>query len=184
MSEKYKVREHGWPYFVTFTVERWIDVYTREIYRGVFVDSLNYCIQNKGLVVHAWVLMTNHAHLLINSTDCHRIEDFVRDFKRHTAKMTFKMIQQNTIESRDWMAYMFLRSGSFNAMNKDFQFWRNGYHPIHCWKDELIQQKIRYIHENPVRAGHVEHAEDWKYSSAKHYATGQGMVKIEPLLLF
>ncbi len=180
MSEKYKIRERVWPYFVTFTVERWIDVYTRDVYREIFVDSVNYCIKNKGLVVHAWVLMTNHAHLLINSRDM-RLEFIIRDLKRHTSKATVKAIAQNVHESRDWMIYLFGRSGEFNPMNEQFQFWQNGYHPIHCWKKELIQQKIKYIHQNPVRAGFVEKEFEWKYGSAAHYENGKGMVDIEPL---
>ena len=45
----------------------------------------------------------------------------------------------------------------------------------------MIKQKINYIHENPVRAGFVEHGYDWKYGSARHYAEGVGVVKIEIL---
>ncbi len=180
MSEKYKIRDHGWPYFVTFTVERWIDVYTRDMYRNIFVDSLNYCITTKGLVVHAWVLMTNHAHLLVNTND-QPIENIVRDFKRHTSKLTFNTIESNIQESREWITWLFKKSGERNVMNKDMQFWQNGYHPIHCWNKELIEQKIHYIHQNPVRAGFVEHDYEWKYGSARHYATGVGLVKIEQL---
>jgi putative transposase len=183
MSEKYKIRDREWPYFVTFTIERWIDVYTRNTYRQIFIDSLNYCIEHKGLVVHAWVLMTNHAHLLINSTD-KPIEDIVRDFKQFTSKSTVKSILENTQESRDWMTYFFARAGNRNSMNKYFQFWQNGYHPIHCWKKELILQKTNYIHQNPVRAGFVEKDYDWFYSSASHYVNGTGMVKIEMLDLW
>ena len=180
MSDKYKIREREWPYFVTFTVERWIDVYTRDLYKNIFVDSLNHCIEQKGLIVHSWVLMTNHAHLLVN-TKGENLEFIIRDFKKFTSKKTFAAISDNIQESRDWMTYFFERSGKRNVMNKDFQFWQNGYHPIHCWKRELILQKINYIHQNPVRAGFVEYDHEWKYGSARHYVCGLGMVKIEML---
>ncbi|MBL0317221.1 MAG: transposase [Flavobacteriales bacterium] len=98
-------------------------MYTQDVYREIFVDSVNYCIKNKGLVVHAWVLMTNHAHLLINSRDM-RLEFIIRDLKRHTSKATVKAIAQNVHESRDWMIYLFGRSGEFNPMNEQFQFGR------------------------------------------------------------
>jgi putative transposase len=182
MSEKYKIRSTEFPYFVTFTVIKWIDVFTRAQYRNIFVDSLNYCITRKGLRVHAWVLMSNHAHLLIDSENT-PLEHIVRDFKRYTSKAITKAINENIQESREWMMYFFRKAGENNSMNKDVQFWQNGYHPIHCWKQELIVQKINYIHQNPVRAELVHQAYEWKYSSASDYVLGHGLVEIEKLNL-
>ncbi|MFN0032685.1 MAG: transposase [Flavobacteriales bacterium] len=144
------------------------------------MDSLNYCIDQKGLVVHAWDLMTNHAHLLIDTTG-EPLEDIVRDFKRHTSKAITHAIENNIQESRDWMLYLFQRSGEMNGMNVNVQFWKNGYHPIHCWNKELILQTINYIHQNPVRAEFVSEAHEWKYGSATNYALGHGLVKLEML---
>jgi putative transposase len=180
MSEKYKIRSTEFPYFVTFTVVRWIDVFTRAQYRNIFVDSLNYCIKEKGLRVHAWVLMTNHAHLLLDSEGI-PLEHIVRDFKRHTSKTITRAIHENIQESRDWMMYFFRKAGENNGMNKEIQFWQNGYHPIHCWKRELIIQKLNYIHQNPVRAELVHSAHEWKYSSASDYILGHGLVNVEKL---
>lgn len=183
MSEKYKVRSTEWPYFVTFTVVRWIDVFTRPAYRNIFIDNLNYCIEKKGLKVHAWVLMTNHAHLLIDSHD-KPLEHIIRDFKRHTSKKITQAIEDNIQESRDWMMYFFRKAGDINSMNKEVQFWKNGYHPIHCWNHELIVQKINYIHQNPVRAELVNDIHEWKYSSASDYVLGHGLVNIEKLDIY
>jgi putative transposase len=180
MSEKYKIRSSGWPYFVTISVVRWIDVFTRPVYKNIFVDSLNYCVEQKGLVVHAWVLMPNHAHLLIDTKN-EPIENIMRDFKRHTSKAIIKEIEDNIQESRDWMMYFFRKAGSINSMNKHVQFWQNGYHPIHCWNNQLIMQKLNYIHQNPVRAEYVNLPHDWKYSSASDYALGHGLVQVEKL---
>ena len=50
-------------HFITLTVVDWVDVFTRPVYRHIFVESLNYCEAQKGLEIYAWVLMSNHAHL-------------------------------------------------------------------------------------------------------------------------
>lgn len=55
------------PFFLTLTVVDWVDVFTRPAYRHIFTDSLNHCIENKGLDLHAWVLMSNHAHLVASA---------------------------------------------------------------------------------------------------------------------
>ena len=41
------------------------------------------------------------------------------------------------------------------SQNEEYQFWQNGNHPIELWSNEMIQQKINYIHNNPVKQGVV-----------------------------
>jgi len=53
MSHKYKFRNPDGIYFITFSVVGWVDVFTRDIYRNIVIDSFNWCIKNKGLVVNA-----------------------------------------------------------------------------------------------------------------------------------
>jgi len=69
MSRKYKIGDQNAIYFVTFAAVYWIDVFTRILYKDIVVESLNYCIENKGLKVYAWVIMSNHLHLIIGSDD-------------------------------------------------------------------------------------------------------------------
>ena len=89
MSGKYKVGEDAIPHFVTFTVVGWIDVFSREQYKELFVESLKYCQENKGLELHAWVIMTNHVHLIMSS-NTNKIEHIVRDVKKYTGKQIIK----------------------------------------------------------------------------------------------
>lgn len=67
MSSKYKVGEDAIPHFVTFSVVAWIDVFSREHYKELFVEGLKYCQEKKGMVLHAWVIMTNDVNLIISS---------------------------------------------------------------------------------------------------------------------
>jgi putative transposase len=59
MSEKYKVRDQDRPYFITFAVTEWVDVFTRQQYKDIVLDSIRYCQREKDLMVYAWCLMTN-----------------------------------------------------------------------------------------------------------------------------
>ncbi len=63
MGIKNKI-EAGYIYFLTMTVVDWVDIFTREDYRFVIVDSLKYCQKEKGLEIYAWCLMSNHLHLI------------------------------------------------------------------------------------------------------------------------
>ncbi|HSR39012.1 MAG TPA: hypothetical protein VLL95_08865, partial [Phnomibacter sp.] len=68
MSSKYQVHDNEWPHFVTFIVVGWVDVFSRPLYKDLLVESLGYCQQHKGLLLHAWVIMTNHVHLIVSAT--------------------------------------------------------------------------------------------------------------------
>ena len=180
MSRKYKIRNQEEYYFVTFTVIDWIDVFTRQEYRDIFLESIRYCQKEKGLLVGAWVIMTNHIHMVIGTNGQNRLEDIVRDLKSFTSRQIRKAIEGNQEESRKlWLLDKMTKSGVLNANNKSSQLWQQYYHPIELSSAYLVNQKIVYIHDNPVRAGFVHEPSDWLYSSAIDYeADGKGMIKL------
>jgi len=182
VSSKYKVGDDPIPHFVTFTVVGWIDVFSRAQYKEIVVESLQYCIGQKGLILHAWVIMTNHIHLIISS-DTAKLEHIVRDVKKFTSKKIIKAIQSNQQESRkEWMLNIFAFTGRNNNNNKDFQFWKQDYHPVELRTDYLMKQRMHYLHDNPVRAGLVWEPQHYKYSSAIDYYSDQpGLLPLQYL---
>ncbi|WP_133273003.1 REP-associated tyrosine transposase [Hymenobacter radiodurans] len=178
MSEKYKIQDSQKLYFVSFATVSWIDVFTRRLYNDIFVDSLRYCQQHKGLELYAWCLMTNHAHLIISSAH-DNLSAILRDLKRHTSKSILKAIQENDQESRrEWMLWMFGRAGQRNAHNEQYQFWQQDNHPIELHSYQLQRQRLDYLHRNPVVAGFVDVPEDFLYSSARSYADRPGLLDV------
>ncbi len=123
MDGKYRISNPEGVYFITFAVVDWIDVFTRNRYREIFVDSLNYCIDKKGLVVYAWVLMSNHVHLVCKAEE-RNLSDIIRDLKRHTSKSILRSIEEEPESRRDWMLCQFDKAGTNNSNNKFFQFWQ------------------------------------------------------------
>ena len=179
MSRNYKFYEKTELYFVTYTVIGWIDVFTRDIYRNVLLDSWNYCIKNKGLKIYAWCIMTNHVHMIISS-EKEELSDIMRDMKSFTSSTLKKLITENPTESRKhWILKILREAGTKNKHNNNFQFWQQHNHPILLDSNFLLEQKLNYIHENPVKAGFVDEPEDFLYSSARDYAGIKGLVEIE-----
>ncbi len=180
MSSKYKVIEDAVPHFVTFTVVGWVDVFSRVLYKDLIVESLRFCQEQKGLEIHAWVIMTNHLHLIISSKES-KLPDVVRDLKKYTSKQMLKAIETNNEESRkEWMLNLFAYAGRNNSNNKDMQFWKQEYHPAILDTFEKYEQRMRYLHENPVRSGLVWEAWHYKYSSAIDYYKGEkGLLKLK-----
>jgi len=165
----YKIRNKKEVHFLSFAVVEWIDVFTRKEYRDIFIDSLKYCQENKGLLLHAWCIMSNHVHL-IASSQTHDLSDIIRDLKKFTSKQIIKAIEQRKMESRrDWMLKIFKDQAALNARNSEFQFWRQDNQPKELFSPAFTVQKLNYIHNNPVESGIVEKPEDYLYSSAKDY---------------
>ena len=178
MSRNYKIRDQSKLYFVSFAVVNWIDVFVRREYKDVVVESLQYCIKHKGLEVYAWCIMTSHIHLIIGSNK-EPMEDILRDLKRHTAKSILGMIEAHNQESRkEWMLWMFRRAGSRNPSIETFQFWQHHNHPIELSDNQMMQQRLYYLHHNPVEAGFVEAPQEYRYSSAIDYAGEKGLVDV------
>ncbi|MCP4125098.1 MAG: transposase [Bacteroidetes bacterium] len=171
MSRKYKFRNQELPYFVTLTVVSWIDVFTRDVYREAFINSLKYCQFHKGLIVYAYCIMTNHIHLIIGTTD-KPMQYILRDLKSYTSRVIRELIShRDTRESRHrWMVDIFKQAGHKNSNNNEWQFWQQHNHPIELWDSYMVDQKLSYVHNNPVAAGHVLRAEDWRCSSAAAYS--------------
>ena len=179
MSNAYKFRNADGLYFITSTVVGWIDVFTRDAYRNILLDSFKYCKENKGLEIFAWVLMTNHFHLIAAANGKNRLEHILRDLKKITSRRIVKVIIDNPQESRkDWMKYMFERFGKYNPNNTTYQFWQQDSHPIELWNTDVTKQKLDYIHNNPVKSGFVTEAADYKYSIAIDYCGGKGLLDI------
>jgi REP element-mobilizing transposase RayT len=181
MGFAYKFDNADGVYFITTAVVEWVDVFTRHQYCDIVVDSLKYCIENKGLVLHAWVIMPNHIHLIISRNGEAGFGDIMRDFKKYTSARIAKEIQTIPESRKDWMMWLFKSAGEQNPQNNQFQFWQQDNHPIELTSSKFTQQKLDYIHDNPVRARIVDAPERYIYSSAKDYYGEQGLLPVEIL---
>ncbi len=166
-------------YFTTTTVIDWMDVFTRPLYKHIITDSRSDCQKNKGMELYAWVLMTNHLHMIVGVEEGQTIGDVMRDFKNFTSKAVVKAIETNLQESRrDWILDKCWFRGANDKKVTNFKFWQDDNHVEQLYNYEFFQQKLNYIHMNPVRQEIVERPEDYMYSSARNYAGLNGMIDV------
>jgi putative transposase len=179
MSTKYKFHDPDGTYFLSIALVYWLDVFTRKLYKDIIVDSLSFCVKEKGLVLNAYVIMSNHIHLIVGrQSDEYSISDILRDFKKYTAMHCIKAIKENPQESRrEWLLWMMERAGKKNSNNTKYQFWQQDNHPIEL-HGGMIEEKLNYIHNNPVEEGWVNEAQEYYYSSARNYGGLESPIKI------
>ncbi|MFD2284716.1 transposase [Pedobacter petrophilus] len=177
MGYKYAVTDDSGIYFITTTVVNWIDVFTRKELAEVIIESLKYCQKEKGLIIHAWCLMPSHLHMIVSMQEGKNLPDLMRDFKKFTSRKITQSIREIN-ESRDWLLNKFSFAAKIHAKSDEFKFWQDGYHPISLETNLFIEQKLDYIHRNPVEAGFVYEPEHYVYSSAINYSGGLGLIEV------
>jgi putative transposase len=129
MSEKYKVRDFSQIHFITVTIVDWVDLLTRPVYKDIIIDSLKHCQENKGMNLHAYVIMSNHFHAIVSS-DKIPLNDIVRDLKKFTSKELISTIQQ-TNESRSvWLLKKFKFAAERIRRGVNYKVWQDGFHPV------------------------------------------------------
>lgn len=126
----------------------------------------------EGLKVHAYVILENHLHLIVQSEqigkDLARLKSFI------ARALISYLIEHNVKTILDQLAF-------YKKAHKDdraYQFWQEGSHPQLIHSDEMMRQKIEYIHQNPVKRGYVDLAYHWRYSSARDYEGESGLLEI------
>jgi len=171
----------GGLYFMTMTVVDWVDVFTRPVYRHIIVDALRFCQENKGLKLYAWVLMSNHLHLIAAAEEGKNLSDILRDFKQFTSRKIIATIQEEPESRRQWLLHRFEFNAKLNPKVRHYKVWQEGNEAKEIYSNDFLEQKLEYIHQNPVRAEWVNEPEHYRYSSAGNYADAGGLLQVKLL---
>ncbi|MFT4155968.1 REP-associated tyrosine transposase [Parafilimonas sp.] len=176
----YKIRNQYGLHFMTFTIVDWIDLFSRKLYRDILIKNMQYCRKKKDLLIGAYVIMTNHIHVIWQSKNG-KLSGTLRDFKSFCTKELIDAIINEPENRKDWLLHKFNFHANTTNQNKDFKIWTGNNHPEEIFSDDFMRTKVDYIHQNPVRAGWIEKPEDYLYSSASNYIKGKGLMEIDYL---
>lgn len=165
MSELRKANSEK-PFFVTLTVVGWIDVFIRKDYCDEIIRNIEYCRAHKGLKIYAYCIMSSHIHMIV-AHDEGKLPEILRDFKSYTAKRLIEMIKTSITESRkDWLIHLFKFYANTKNQNSEYMFWQKTNYSIELVTNSVFDQKIDYIHRNPVECGTINDETSFVYSSA------------------
>jgi REP element-mobilizing transposase RayT len=170
MSDKYKIWDQNKPYFLTLTVSGWIDIFVTDAYKFIIIDSLKHCQKEKGMDIFGYCIMPTHIHLIVRANKNFKLSDVLRDFKKFTSKAIVKLIINEYGEGGNFLLNNLKASGRNKKGRVICKFWQEGNHPVEITSNEFFDEKLDYIHNNPVNANIVEKPEDYIFSSARNYA--------------
>lgn len=158
MPQRFRVYEGAYPHFITSSVIYWTPIFTRDDYFRVLVDSLSYCVSEKGLLVHGYVIMPNHFHMMCSQSE-RELSAVICDIKSFTSRQIADKLEQDGRSS--WLKAM---SSSRLHRRAQVKVWQDEFHPEEVRTKRFFNQKLEYMHNNPVRAGFVDDPAEWKYS--------------------
>jgi putative transposase len=168
---RYKITDPSAPHFLTFTVLHWLPLFTKPDTVNILLDSFRF-LQSNGFKIYAWVILENHLHVVAQSDDLTRD---IASFKSFTAKQLLVYLQNNNLRT---LLDQFTYYKKVHKTQSLHQVWQEGCHPELIQNIDMLRQKIIYIHENPVKRGYVDLPEHWRYSSARDYVSGNGLLEI------
>ena len=182
MPHAFQIHKQDAAYFLTPTTVNWVDALMRKEHKDIICDSLNYCVDKKGLEIFAYVIMSSHIHLACRAS-VGNLSDIIRDFKKFTSSALIKEYKNGIESRRDRLLDVFRVGGDKQKKKSIHQVWQYNNHAEELSGGKFTFSKINYIHYNPVEAGLVSRPEHYEYSSARDYAGDPGPVKVSVLNL-
>lgn len=170
---RYRFGDSAYPHFVTCSVVGWLPVFTRPACAEILFDSLKYLQRQRELVLLGYVVMENHLHLIARSDNLSRD---VADFKSYTAR---KIVDRLKVVGDQEILWQLRMHKLPHKHDREFQFWQEGSHPQQIGSEDMLRQKLSYIHDNPIRRGYISDPSHWRYSSARNYAKMSALIGVE-----
>ena len=168
---RYKTFNDQYPYYLTSTIVEWKPLFLDPTVAQIIIDSLRFLQKENRLMIYSYVIMENHLHLISSSQN---LSKEVGNFKSYTARKIIDLYKKYNPQLLKEL------SAAKKPFKKDrnYQFWQEGFYPKQIYSEEMMRQKIEYIHYNPVRKGYIDEPEHWRYSSARSYAGKAGLIDV------
>ena len=153
-----------YPQFFTASIKGYHKLLEEDKYKDIIIDSLRFLVEDKRIKLYSFVLMSDHIHLIWQMQLLINPQHVQRDFLKYTAQKIKFDLQKNKP--------VILETFKSDANDRTYQFWKRRALSIELRTDKVYQQKLEYIHWNPIQAGRCRLPEEYKYSSALFYHTG------------
>ena len=169
---RYQFNDPQSAHFLTCTIVNWLPVFTRPETVDILLNSFRYLQRERDLRLYGYVILENHLHWIAASQDLARD---VAHFKSFTAREIVGCLEE--LNTYTLLKQFEFRKRAYRS-DRSYQIWQEGSHPQEIQSWDMMRQKLDYIHENPVKRGYVEIPGHWRYSSARDYDGGTGLVEV------
>lgn len=154
-------------YFFTATVLEWKHVLKFDKFKDVIIESFKFLVEKGKLRIFAFVIMPNHFHAVWKINENLEKSDFQRDSMKFTSQTILRDLKLNHKEIH--------RTLYVGAKDRNYQLWERNPLSVPLYSQKVVEQKINYIHGNPINPkwNLADEPQNYKYSSARYYYTGK-----------
>src|SRR5665213_512719 len=150
--------------FFTATIYQSNYLLKDDTHKDIIIDSLKFLVTGKRIDLNAFVIMSNHIHLIWQPLVGFTSSDIQSSFMKYTAQQLKRSLIKNDAAV--------LSNFQVNKYDREYQIWKREPLSIELISEDIFKQKFEYLHYNPVKAGLCEKPEDYYYSSARFYHDG------------
>ncbi len=169
---RYRIFETEYPYFLTCTIVGWVPVFTRREAVDIVLGAWRFLQREREFLLFGYVVLENHVHLIARAP---RLSATIQSFKSFAARRLIDLFKSR---SADVLLRQLRAHKLRHKKESQYQLWQEGSQPKQIQSDEMMWQKLEYIHANPVKRGYVDDPLHWRYSSARNYAGQPGLIEV------
>ena len=125
--------------------------------RDLFLEVLEHVRRRYHFVVVGYVVMPEHVHLLLSEPGRGNPSTVMQAVKQGFARRILERLRSHVATER-----------RLECDGED-HIWQPRFYAFVLWTAQKRQEKLHYIHQNPVKRGLVEEPEHWRWGSARHY---------------
>ena len=170
---QYKIYREDYPHHITSSVVGFAPIFGIPKAADIILSGLSFLRNERAVRLNAYVIMEDHIHAILQGKD---LAIKMGRFKSYTARKIIDLLQNRKSSRRLRHFRIFKRK---HKKDRRHQFWQEGFHPKEIVGDAMMQQKIAYIHQNPVKRGYVEKPHHWRYSSARNYRDMEALIPVD-----
>ena len=152
-------------YYFTAVAYNRLPIFRTDKVKQVLCDAYAEARRNHNIIILAYVIMVDHVHLLV------RADKEMKDALRLLNGIAARRVIQYLIDGRFDSSLLKLR-GATRDRNHKHSVWQHHPDSLEIFGEDTFRQKVEYIHQNPVRAGHVAKPEEYRFSSARLWMGG------------
>ncbi|MCB2228612.1 MAG: transposase [Desulfarculaceae bacterium] len=146
----------GQAFFITFSCYKNRRLLNRENCKQIVMNELGAAVAKYSAACLGFVVMPDHVHTLLHLTHQEQLASLMQRWKR----LSSFRIKKHLIEAAP---------DYFPSQIRDDPIWKHRYYCFPVVNEKKAEEKIDYMHQNPVRAGLVTRAEEWEFGSARFY---------------
>ena len=159
MGSKRTYDREGHAHFVTFSCDRRRRLLDHDRPKQILIEVLSSQLSKQSGQCVGFVVMPDHVHAVVWFAEPHQLSHFMKQWKQRSS-VQIKRLAHNVL------------SEYYKHVDLNEPFWQAGYYDFNVFTEAKIEEKLAYMHQNPVRGGLVNHSCDWPWSSARFYEQG------------